>query len=583
MLIKDVFFLPPMAIARVGGSDIPLESFEWAEDPSIHGASKTVIEPAITLEVGQDGSVRPYLPSVIRFRDGDKLRPTAPFYELWAIVQVDVDDYREMPITLDLLEKAGGKLSDIHYRVTVANLKASRRTGEAACSFIARADVRGNDHKKQKLLAISPHTSGQQPLVLADKPIPLGDFQVIRPIKVTEMGVDLSVLRVRFTPAKGEVYGTPKTITGPASPLPPGDALPAVTERGRIHEIVPEKNRILNPNTSWSTYIMEVSPLDPQPCDSYDGANVGNSQSWGVVDDSCDGVIEASLIINGKRFMAQARVFSGPPDYAPDRRPFYAVTDDLADRDQQLEGLKEKTLEETEADIADLFRRVWETSSLANLPATRRRALLENRINAPAPNPDLPPTTGPNSMTQVDAPYFQDLIGDELTAEVPKPEKKQVEVNYLDLAKRAHEELIDIDNLLYFLHGDGGGRSKQHIIKLIRPAFGSFAELADNTDRLEDENYKNDKFRDPRAHRDSLQDMRMPPYMRDSDEMPLSLNRRQYTQLIEFIKSPFDLEQETASDSAPVEGSTEKKYPLPIQRRAKKLKKKAEKSEQEEK
>src|SRR5437773_5954734 len=85
--ILSVFFQPPMAIARLGGSDTPLEAFTWKEDPSLHGAGRTVIEPVPSLEVHRDGSVRPYLPSLIRFRDGDLLRPVAPFFELWAVVE----------------------------------------------------------------------------------------------------------------------------------------------------------------------------------------------------------------------------------------------------------------------------------------------------------------------------------------------------------------------------------------------------------------------------------------------------------------------------------------------------------------
>lgn len=71
MPIDELFFLPPMAVARLGGSDIPLASFRWAEDPSLYGAGLTVIVPDISLEVTADGSVRPFLPAFIQFRDGN--------------------------------------------------------------------------------------------------------------------------------------------------------------------------------------------------------------------------------------------------------------------------------------------------------------------------------------------------------------------------------------------------------------------------------------------------------------------------------------------------------------------------------
>jgi hypothetical protein len=37
-VIEQIFFLPPMAVARLGASDTPLASFTWVEDPATHGA-----------------------------------------------------------------------------------------------------------------------------------------------------------------------------------------------------------------------------------------------------------------------------------------------------------------------------------------------------------------------------------------------------------------------------------------------------------------------------------------------------------------------------------------------------------------
>src|ERR1051326_7996929 len=96
-----------MAIARLGGSTHPLDSFNWIEDPSLHGAGRTVIDPAVSLEVQPDGSVRPFLPASIQFRDGNLLRPVAPFFELWAKVQ-GADDLQ--PLTTALLAQNGASL-----------------------------------------------------------------------------------------------------------------------------------------------------------------------------------------------------------------------------------------------------------------------------------------------------------------------------------------------------------------------------------------------------------------------------------------------------------------------------------------
>jgi hypothetical protein len=75
-----------MAVARLGGGSVPLESFAWIEDPSLFGAGKTVIAPQVTLEVQRDGSILPYTPGIIRFREDERLRPVAPFFELWATI-----------------------------------------------------------------------------------------------------------------------------------------------------------------------------------------------------------------------------------------------------------------------------------------------------------------------------------------------------------------------------------------------------------------------------------------------------------------------------------------------------------------
>ena len=235
--ILDVFFLPPLAIARIGGSDTPLDSFVWDSDPTVHGSHKTVIRPKVSLEVLPDGSLRTYEPRAIQFRDQGLLRPVAPFFELWALV--GEDDVR--PVTLELLRTLDVDLDSVEYKVTVANRKAQRRTGLASCAFIAEASSTASDFEKKPLLAFSPHNVGEPPLVFQNRPIPLGHFQVIRSIPRQSLGVDLSILRVRFTPAKGHVYGPPGAIAGPASPVPPGEELDHSTLGGRLHEIVPRR------------------------------------------------------------------------------------------------------------------------------------------------------------------------------------------------------------------------------------------------------------------------------------------------------------------------------------------------------
>jgi hypothetical protein len=540
--VVEMFFLPPIAVARVGGSDNPLEAFEWDSDVSAHGAHQTIIKPTVTLDVAADGAVRAYLPNVIRFRDGDQLRPAAPFFELWLKLEKGGKKLKK-PATPALLAQLGVSLANVQFNVTVANCKAQRRTGSAACSFIARVDVGGNDHQRKPLLAISPRTADQEPLVYPDRPIPLGAFQVIRPAAKIAMGIDLSQIRVRFTPARGEVYGPPNAIVGPPSPAQPGEIVARQILPGVLHEIVPERNRILNTNTPWSSYTMnEKGQSDPQPCDSYDGADVGNWRSWGVVDDTCDGIITAQLVVGGQRFVATARILSGVPDFAPDRRPFVSLAGDLADRELPPAEVSSENLEDATAEIVDLFARIFETAGLMNLDAMRYKAIMININDPPPPNYEGLPKIDDKMMTREDTPYV-DLIPVELNSDKVAQGSDGVRLEplpYTEVVKVAHAPLTDLVTLRDFLR-----THKEHVIRLVRPPYGRFSQLAEKPDVV-----PNKAFRDARVSRDSLHDMRMPPFMRDSDENPLSLAWRDYDMLMKFIDL-LDLQEDETAAAAP--------------------------------
>jgi hypothetical protein len=527
--IVELFFLPPMAIARVGGSDHPLEAFEWVSDVSERSAHRTVIKPAVSLEVRDDGSLRPYLPKDITFRDNGQHRPAAPFFELWVRLQSDKDGVkRKEKLTTKLMAEFGVTLANLRFKVAVANCKAQRRTGSPASGFIARLETRGDDHARKPLLASSPYTAGQPPLVFRDHPIPLGQFQVIRPTHGEKEGVNLDQIRVRFTPARGEVYGPPTAIAGPCSPVQPGEIVAEQILPGNVYEIVPEPNRILNPDTLWSSYVMDdYGQTDPQPCDSYDGADVGDKQSWGVVDDTCDGTIQAELVVQRTRWVATARVISGVPDFAPDRRPFVSLAGDLADRDCKPVEVTKDTLGNTTEEIVDMFGRVFETIQMLNLDAIRYKAILINYNDPPAPNYDGLPQIDERTMTREDEPYVDlvpSLLPDQKIAQASDGTPAEP-LPYVEVANLAHAPLTDRDTLIDFLR-----THKDHVRRLIRPPYGHFSQfevapgLAPSGD-----------FRDPRVSRDGLHDMRMPPYMRDSDENPLSLNWRDYDRLMKFL------------------------------------------------
>lgn len=540
--INGIFFNPPMAIARLGGSETPLESFSWGEDPSSFGAGRTVIRPQTTLEIQSDGSVRPYLPSFIRFRDNFKLRPVAPFFELWAKVRNIKDNTEsEVPLTLALLEQLGGSLEGLTYHVTAANRKAERRTGDSSCGFIARLDARGNDFRRRELCASSPRAVGGEPLVPDTHPISLGFFQVIKPIRavaapdedaaadslivpsVKEMDVDLGVLRVRLTPAKGEVYAPPIATTAPAPDV------------NRIHEIVKTENRFLNPRSSWTQYNAEYSRFNnPEPSNTYDGEGVDKQFSWGVVDDTCDGVIEAYLVVRGVRFRAVTRFFTGPPDFAPDRRHFLSLADDLADREMPPAETTKETEEPAIAALADVFQRIFETVSLTNLDLLRNYSISREMDGAEKPIGDLP-LTNAETMTAKDKPYADKVISYlEKPAVGTQPNTTYSRLPFTNAAQQTHAALADTENLVDFLltHYD-------RVKIMIRPPYARVGELSEKPDETPSPTRK----RDGRVARDNMQDMRMPPYMRSNTASALSLTWRQYEELmnlLEYLKAKRD-------------------------------------------
>lgn len=527
MRVIEIFFRPPLAIARLGGADSPMDNYAWREDPTIHGAGRTVIDPAVTLEVLPDGSVWPFVPSVVRFHDRGLLRPVAPFFEVWARVQRDAgepagagDDPDAVPLTATLLAQVGADLSAVAYEVHVANHKAARRTRDEADGFAAWVKVGGDDFTPRPLLASSPPAPGGVPLVLPDRPVPLGSFQVIRPVPTRVGAVDLDVLRVRFTPARGEVYGPPTAV------LAQDDAT------ARTYAIVPPANRVLNGAAAWASYTgLET---DPVPADTYDGADQGRDQSWGVVDDTCDGVLTVQVVVRGRRLSASARIAVGPPDYAPDRRPFASLADDLADRDLEPATAAELLADEpdTQARLADLFQRVWETAGLTNVDAIRARALSDNRGLAarapddpppPVPPESIPPRTDGASMRPADTPWADDKV----RALIPPTTTDPVALTFTTLVALAHDHLAGEDELIDLIVN-----RPDRVRQMIRPAYGTFHQLTATADA---DSAPDPDFRDPRRTRDRMHDMRMPPYMRDEIFTALGLSHRQYTELMTYV------------------------------------------------
>src|SRR5262245_36013388 len=130
-IIQTIFVNPPIAIARLGGSTTPQDAYHWGESPNPRSSGETTIKMDWSLFVRSDGTVDPFMPDKLIFREGALIRPVSPFFELWALLGElgsAPDTWREAPVTPGLLAQHGAALNNLVVRVNAQNRKAARRT-----------------------------------------------------------------------------------------------------------------------------------------------------------------------------------------------------------------------------------------------------------------------------------------------------------------------------------------------------------------------------------------------------------------------------------------------------------------------
>jgi hypothetical protein len=490
-VIQSIFIDPPIAVARLGGSTVPQDAYLWVESPDPRSDGETTIVPTWSLEILPDGSVSPTLPTELRFRDGALIRPVCPFFELWALMGEPGSapaTWHEAPVTPALLSRQGASESSLTLRIDARNLKAARRTGNPAHGFGTRpvVEITGDDHSAHVLFGISP---GPNPrMIPSGRSIPLGSVQVMRskpnqPAAPWTGIVDLEVIRWRFTPGRGRFFGPPQALQ--TSP-------PAVEAA----------NAFLNANAGWFGAEMS-SAIIPQ--DTYDGAEAGDSTSLGVVDDTCEARIQVSLTLPGSAgpLVAFANVFAGPPDFAPDRRPFLSLADELNDRSADA-AARNAAMSPSDRDqwVEDLFERVYETVSLFNLDhyrAARAITLTGNRLAARIANDGVPDEN--RAMGGRDALRDPRYTVEAKSSNEPLPLSKH--------ARRQHRAIADAQSLRDFIALNPG-----RIESLVRAPF----EIESGESR-------------------ALTTMRMPPFMRQSNAEPLTLSGWQYELLMQWVAS----------------------------------------------
>ncbi len=340
-MITELRILPPLAISRLGSSSNPLENYNL-ELPQPHenplGFRRLV--PAETLAVDdKTGEIsHVYTPEKILFRDGNQIRPVAPFFEVFARTSPDVLE----PLTIDLLKKNKLTPSDVKWTVHVGNIKVFRRTGDKSDRVIAQHSF--SDHKPHAL-------EGNCDNFFARKILPLGSVRYIKPNPA------FPEIRLRFTPAAGLVYGSSmkrKSLDLSRKTIEDDD--PIMRPERVIYD--PKKGK-------WRGYVDPGRATDTAPNQIFAGFTnrSGDQESWGYLDDECDGTVNVELTVAGKTLKAFARVGAGPPAFAPDGIPIRTVADEL---EQALLGPNVDPADATLENVEEILRRAFETVRLLN-------------------------------------------------------------------------------------------------------------------------------------------------------------------------------------------------------------------------
>ena len=498
--IQALFIDPPIAVARLGGSTAPQDAYCWADAINPRSDGNTVIMPWWTFEVLSDATVDPRMPTTIRLRDGDLIRPVAPFFEIWALVGErgsPPSQWQEEPLTPKLLRRSGVDEAVLTIEIDAKNRKAARRRSDDALVFgtFPPVSIKGDDHNVYALLGTSPPNAAN-PMIPPGRSIPLGNVQIMRSREQPKRGttpwadaVNVEIIRFRFTPARGDFYGPPQAA-----------------EKGNRNDPAVERvNAFLNPDAGW---FGQETKDTVEPGDTYDAVTENSAVSLGVVDDTCEAHITVALTLPESPkapLVARANVFAGPPDFGPDRRPFLSLADELQDRcSGEAERNAALSHKDREAWVRDLFERIYETVSLFNLDRFQRARSITLRgqrlRRKPIPGDEVTlPRDG--AMTNRDALRNDAYTVPAASTDVPLPLSEHARTRHLSMQDTgALRELI--------------AELPDRLPTLIRQPFQvEEGESVDDTT------------------------MRMPPFMRNSNAFPLTLSVWQYELLMEWVKS----------------------------------------------
>jgi hypothetical protein len=344
MTIRELRILPPLAIGRLGSAHEPVDNYT-IEDDRQHPLNFRRIAPRPTLRVNEStGEVEAEEPEEVRFKSGARIRPVAPFLEVFAIVGHHGGKDTIEPLTVKLLQEHKLGVKDIAWRVQVANRKVVRRTGNLD-NLVAADTGWIVDHKSHTLKGHSKN------FISPDKFIDFGHVRFIRPNE------KFPEIRLRFTPAKGHIYGPNK---GPGE-----KADPAIPEERAIYDRTKDwvgfgKGEVKNETLPPALYAIEP------PAPMWFNDNIAISR--GYLDDACDGFVEVKLTLSSNEILtATGRIFASPPVLVPDSLFVRNLADDL---EQVLFGPDvhaDEPFEVTAERAADIVRRAFETVRFLNV------------------------------------------------------------------------------------------------------------------------------------------------------------------------------------------------------------------------
>jgi len=363
MKILALHILPPFAIGRLGSAPEPMDNYTIKENPE-HPLDFRTIKGAETLIVDEaSGEIsESRIPRTLSFKQGGRIRPVAPFLEVF--VQTDADPSKPLtPLTLDLLAQNGLGEEDVSWHVSVANRKVVRRTTDV--NDLVEADTgwfSGHDPRR-----LEGHCKN---FIAKDRFIDFGQVRYIKPNEAFPQ------IRLRFTPAQGLIYG-PDVGEQADSNDPKLYRVPVERQiydkskgswcyfnADNWGESLPRKGKPPTPiyNETMPPSLFAIEPPAPP------WLNNDVAISRGYLDDACDGFVEVRLALKrGKCPQACARICAGPPVVVPDSLFVRNLADDL---EQVIEGPQvpdNEPYEVTRAKAEDILRRAYETVRYLNI------------------------------------------------------------------------------------------------------------------------------------------------------------------------------------------------------------------------